>query len=297
MRSLVSVIIPTYNRSFSILYRAVHSVLNQSYKNLELIIVDDNDVNSKYRKEIEARIKNLVDNRVKYIQHTSNSGACEARNTGIRNAKGEFIAFLDDDDEWLSNKLELQLQKFTNKEVGLVYCDSYTIKTKNDSIINKSIRSFRISGMVYKQLLEKNFVGSTSFVLIRKEALNECGFFNTEMESAQDYELWLRLSKKYKIDYVDIPLVNYYAHEGERISTNVNKKIQGLEQIIKLNYLYLQEHPKILSKRKSVIVPYYYLRDGYKKAFLKSWDSFKLNPFNTHLLKVLVKITIKEIFK
>src|SRR5699024_11926776 len=134
------------------------------------------------------------------------------------------------------------LQKFTNKEVGLVYCDSYTIKTKNDSIINKSIRSFRISGMDYKQLLEKNFVGSTSFVLIRKEALNECGFFNTEMESGQDYELWLRLSKKYKIDYVDIPLVNYYAHEGERISTNVNKKIQGLEQIIKLNYLYLQEH-------------------------------------------------------
>src|SRR5699024_1295431 len=119
----------------------------------------------------------------------------------------------------------------------------------------------------------------------------------TTLFRSQDYELWLRLSKKYKIDYVDIPLVNYYAHEGERISTNVNKKIQGLEQIIKLNYLYLQEHPKILSKRKSVIVPYYYLRDGYKKAFLKSLDSFKLNPFNTHLLKVLVKITIKEIFK
>src|SRR5699024_8437724 len=159
---------PTYKRHFKQIKKSVYSVLNQKYTNIELIIIDDNSKDNISIYNIENELNQIKDSRIHYIQHGINKGACAARNTGIKNAKGEYIAFLDDDDEWLSNKLELQLQKFTNKEVGLVYCDSYTIKTKNDSIINKSIRSFRISGMVYKQLLEKNFVGSTSFVLIRK---------------------------------------------------------------------------------------------------------------------------------
>lgn len=290
MDELVSVIITTYKRSFATLSKAINSVLNQTYNNLELIIVDDNSKEFTNKVDIQSNIKKLNDSRVKYIQHENNQGACAARNTGIKNSKGNYIAFLDDDDEWLPRKIEYQLQKFSDENVGLVYCDSYTITIKNNKEISKDVRSHRISGMVYGELIKRNFIGSTSFALVKKQALDTCGIFNNQLKSAQDYELWLRISNVYKVDYVSNPLVNYYVHDGERISANLTNKIQGLEKINEFNLDYLESHPRIYSKRKLLIVPYYAGRYGLKFAIKKWWEAVKLYPYHRATIRNLVKI-------
>lgn len=288
---LVSVIITTFKREPIMVERAIKSVVNQTYKSLELIIVDDSPYDYKQRASIASMVESFDDNRIKYIQHKENKGACEARNTGIKNSNGAYVAFLDDDDEWKLNKLELQLDKFANG-VGLVYCDSYTITLKNNQQINKTIRENRISGLVYRELLGKNFIGSTSFVIIKREALIQCGYFNKEFKSAQDYDLWLRVSKKYKVEYVDLPLVNYYIHEGERISENVANRIQGLEKIIEVNKNYLEKNPKLYSEKKLLIVPFYAVKYGFKYSFRKWWEAVKIYPYHRPVMRSLVKIAI-----
>lgn len=288
--NLVSVIIPTYKRPFKILGRALNSVLKQSYTNLEIIIVDDSPNSDLNRNEVENEIKKINDSRVRYIQHEFNQGACKARNTGIQHSNGNYIAFLDDDDEWLPNKLELQLQKFEDPEVGLVYCDAYFIFIKNDSEIKQYIRRNSISGWVYDKLFVKNYIGSTSFVILKREALDLCGMFDISLRSAQDLELWLRISKKYKVDFVDIPLAKCYRHDGERISTNINNKIQGQERVIELYMDYLVLHPKIYSLRRLKLVPYYAIRDNYRIAFKKWLEAVKIYPFQKENITYLAKI-------
>lgn len=278
MDTLVSVIIPTYKREFSVLNRALNSVLNQTHLNLEIIIVDDFPKTPE-QNTILKEINKLNDSRIKYIEHEVNKGACAARNTGIMNANGEYIAFLDDDDEWLPEKVKLQLASFDDEEVGLVYTDSYTIKEISHKS-RVSVRSHPVEGWVFTKLLKKNYIGSTSFVMIKREVFNTVGLFDTSMLSAQDAEMWLRISKSYKVRHINKPLVNYYVHEGERITTNVDRKIQGIEQ---LNAYYedeLNQDSKLKSYRTAILVPYYLRRDGILKA-LRIWiKSITIYPFH-----------------
>src|SRR5690625_1857772 len=121
---LVSVIIPTYKRP-RMLTRALKSVLMQTYKNIEVIIVDDNDENSEYRKQTINFMKEYKSNPIiKYIKHKKNKGGSEARNTGIYKATGKYISFLDDDDEYMPTKIEKQVKKFKESNeanLGFVY--------------------------------------------------------------------------------------------------------------------------------------------------------------------------------
>lgn len=206
MEDLVSVIIPTYKRKFDMLSRAINSVLAQTYRNIELIIVDDSPEAFPYRKCIEQKIKTEYGQRVKLVKHLQNMGACAARNTGIKKAKGDYIAFLDDDDEWLSNKLELQMEKMEDPEVGLVYCNSKTIYVNRGNKEKIRLSSGK-TGNVFADLLKENFIGSTSFVVLKKKVLEDCGVFDEQMQSRQDYELWLRIALKHKVEYVDEVLV------------------------------------------------------------------------------------------
>src|SRR5690625_1966047 len=118
MTYLISCIITTFNRDEKILVRSLKSVLNQTYKNIEIILVDDNGSNSEYSQHVDNVISDLnIKDKLQLIRHKENLGEQVARNNGIKNANGDFIAFLDDDDEWLPNKLELQMQKFKNSNV------------------------------------------------------------------------------------------------------------------------------------------------------------------------------------
>ena len=122
---LVSVIIPTYKR-YDVLSRAIDSALNQTYNNIEIIVIDDNKKESEFRKKTEETMKKYENNsKVKYIKNEKNLGGAETRNVGVKNANGEFIAFLDDDDEFVNDKIEKQMKhykKIESKKIGLIYC-------------------------------------------------------------------------------------------------------------------------------------------------------------------------------
>ncbi len=208
MRPLVSVIIPVYNRAATI-QRAVDSVLRQSYKELEIIIVDDCSSDDTVRV-----VNSYQDKRIKLICLSRNSGANTARNTGIRAAKGEYIAFQDSDDEWLENKLELQMDYMFRTGKKVCYC-SHILLTENEKIIipddnrPKEIYEEKIAA-----ILRKENVVSTQTLVIHKEVTEKVGMFDEEMKRLQDYEFLIRICQKYEIAYVKESLVNVYRMEA-----------------------------------------------------------------------------------
>lgn len=237
----VSAVITTYKRTPQMIKRAAESVLNQTYENIELIIVDDSPSDYELREEVKEMAESLGE-RVRYIQHEENKGACAARNTGIKASDGEYIGFLDDDDVWLSGKIEKQLKKFKDKDIALVYCGNYVIDIQNNEQRTFNTKYFK--GMVFDDLICENFVGSTSYPLIRKDVLEKLGGFDEKMKAAQDHEMWLRIAKEYKIDYVEEPLVNYYIHAGEQITKNHRGRADAYLRLVDTNADYLSKHKK-----------------------------------------------------
>lgn len=268
---MVSVVITTYKREPQMVLRALDSALAQTYRDLEIIIVDDSPSDFSAREDVHAVVEmrqhENPEINIRYIAHTENKGACIARNTGLEVAAGEFIAYLDDDDEWLPEKIEKQMQVMQKSDAGLVYCGNMVKNDKTGLCTNAEKEYFR--GKVFKRLLYNNFIASTSYPLIRKECLKEVGGFDPLMQAAQDYDVWLRLAERYEVDYVPEPLVLYHEHEGERITTNPKKKISGLERINQKYAHYLDTDRKLWWIR-NLSVAYYYAMAHDNKA-LSSW--------------------------
>ncbi|WP_404427716.1 glycosyltransferase [Ureibacillus chungkukjangi] len=274
---MISCIITTYNRPVSILKRAIHSIKEQTYKDIEIIIVND------YPQDyiLEIAIKNLIneyrDLNIAYISHEYNKGACAARNTGIDIAAGEFIAFLDDDDEWLPGKLETQIKYFTSNDIGLVYCDNYIISKSGKSLHKNVPKTSEESKL--KNLLLANFIGSTSFPLLSKTAVLESGKFDEKLKSAQDLDLWIRIAERFECVYCELPLVNYYIM-NESITTNVQHKIEGYEYFLKKYNRYFENNINFYNKKLNTIAGEL-LMSGvydkslffYKQALQKKWNS------------------------
>ena len=277
-QELISVVIPTCRRDAETVRRAVVSALHQSHHAIELFVVDDSPDDFAGRDEVQSAIEVLEDSRIRYVRHSVNQGACAARNTGLSLSSGRYVAFLDDDDEWLPEKLEKQLLKFREAggECVLVGCGSITVNDLTGE--RKERRARQARGMVFDSLILENFIGSTSFPLIRKECFDVCGHFDTHMKSAQDYEMWLRIAQKYPVDFVDEPLVLYHENGGPRISTNALSRIQGLERLSEIHAKYLRAHPAARSVRLLKLVPHY-LRAGERgKARRAFFEAVRLRP-------------------
>lgn len=275
--SLVTAVITTHKREPKIVERALKSILNQTHKDLEIIVVDDSPVTYELRDAVKGMVESYADKGVKYIQHETCKGACAARNTGLSNAKGEFIGFLDDDDEWLPEKIEKQLTGFVNENVALVYCGRETFYSKSNTVTKQTVEFHK--GKVFDKLIFSNFIGSTSFPLLRKDFLNSINGFDVLMQSAQDYDVWLRLAEKYEINYVTDVLVRYYVHESEQISKSSKKRIAGLERLNEKNIEYLRKHRKAYWFRTIKLAPIYAL-DGNAKKAKKTWlKASKIKPF------------------
>ncbi len=256
IRGLVSVIITTYKREPEMVCRAVKSVLNQTYNNMEIIVVDDSPKTFINRESVKAEVLALNKN-IKYIMHEQNEGACAARNTGIKLAKGEFVAFLDDDDEWVNTKLEKQISCFNDKNIGLVYCKYIKINEVNNKQVSEIMHYEMYRGNIYEKLILYNFVGSTSFVLMRKSVLLQSGIFDNDMKSAQDYDLWLRASKICQVEYIDEPLVKYYIHGDQCITANADSKISGFERLNTKNWEYIKTNKVAYWYRVRILILYY----------------------------------------
>ena len=227
----ISVIIPTYNRKKT-LARAIPSVINQSLSPFEILIIDDgsNDGTEEWVKENFQNIKYIYQN---------NHGVSSARNLGIENAYGDWVAFLDSDDEWLPNKLYEQVKAIdSNPEMKFFHTNEIWIR--NGVRVNQMKKHKKYGGYIFEKCLDICRV-SPSSVLIQKEVFDNIGIFDESLRVCEDYDLWLRITSKYPVVFLDIPLIYKYGGHADQLS-KVNDgiesyRIQSLEKIIKSGFL------------------------------------------------------------
>ncbi len=278
MDALVSIIITTYCRPVPMLLRALDSARNQTHTKLEIIVVDDSPDSFDQRDAVQAAIEQLQDDRIVYIRHEKNMGACVARNTGIAAAKGQYIMYLDDDDELLPENVERRLAVFAqNPNLGMVYSRSYIVDSANGTQRETEQQLYR--GYIFDKLILSNFIGPNA--LVKAECFEICGMFDPAFQSAQDFDMWLRVAEKYEMDYVDAPQIKIYIHAGERISTNYAKKVQGQEALNKKFIEYLRKHKKVYALRILRLALFYRLAGNKKKAWKMLFRAIKLNPLIT----------------
>jgi len=254
---LVSVIIPVYNREHHI-QSSIYSVLNQTYKNLEVIVIDDASTDLTGNKVLE-----ITDSRLKYFKNEKNLGPSFSRNRGIKLAAGSLIAFQDSDDEWYPNKLEIQVSLInkSSDDVGAVYCGMEFIDNKTKEKIGEFLK---------RTDFRKNFTNGPSFstpstqtVLIKKCVLDEVGFFDERLFAQEDTELAIRVSKKYRYEFVAESLVKV-TRNHQQLMRNAKNYIISREIIYENHKDYLS--CKILFKTCKQIANYYILNKDYSKA-------------------------------
>mgnify|MGYP002624741525 CR=1 FL=1 len=230
---LVSVITPTYKRPDS-LPRAIDSVLNQSYPNVEIIVVDDNNPGTEGRQKTEIIMASYANNpRVKYIKHDINKNGAAARNTGVRNSKARYVGFLDDDDEFLPQKIESQvnLLEHLSEEWGVCYSKAFTKKTNSSYILRGENRQ----GYLFLESLTRNLgLLAGSNLLLRRSAFESINGFDETFRRNQDVEFTTRLLQKYKIAYCDTPGLIVYIHNEHKYYKALDVDKQYCEQFANL---------------------------------------------------------------
>lgn len=296
---MISVIIPTFNHS-RFVSDAINSVLAQTYKNLEVIIVDDGSTDN------TREVLKKYGSKIKYI-YQNNKGLSAARNIGIKFSKGEFIAILDADDIWLSRKLELQMKMMEEctSSTGVVSCGVYIIDEEG-KIIKEFVRKNYLSKInFFNELIIKNIVsGGGSCALIRRVCFEKVGMFDENLKSAEDWDMWLRISKYFDIKYVEIPLVKIRVSERSMSSPiNVSKMLKNELQVLKKVFSDKSLKKKWCIKRKSYSYRYFCAAWAFneigkkKEAFYYNLKSLLLYPFKIPIaegshLGLLLKILL-----
>jgi glycosyltransferase involved in cell wall biosynthesis len=221
----VSVIIPTHNRA-EFLRAAIQSVLDQTFQDFEILVVDDASEDDTPRV-----VGGFRDPRIRYFRHAVNRRGAAARNTGIRNAACDYIAFLDDDDEWLPDKLRLQLELLERSpaKVGLVYSGYIALDRATGEVLDR--RRVERRGDLSEDMLRENWIGSPSCVLVRRECFRKSGMFDERLPSFQDHDLWIRISRDYLVDCVGEPLFKFHSHP-KRVWTDLDALSRGMEIMV-----------------------------------------------------------------
>lgn len=273
---LISVIVPTYGGP-ELLPRAINSVLRQTYANFEIIIVDDNGIGTPNQIKTKDVIQPfLIDSRIKYIPHEINKNGSAARNTGFKNSKGTYIALLDDDDEYLPNFLNSQVEQISkqNKECGLVYC-SY------ENYMNGSLTKIvhaSLSGTLLYETLIHSFEIPTSAWLLRRSVYEDINGFDESFRRHQDWEFLSRLAARYIIVANDE--ICYRRHQVFRNSAqNVEKSkeyrnhyLSKMMPLIKQLPIRQQEEVVIYNKMD---IAFIYIKQRKIKEFYREWREIR----------------------
>ena len=222
----ISVIIPTFNR-IGLLQRAIDSVLNQSLKPYEIIVVDDGSTDGT-GEIIKQKYKSI-----KIIQQ-KNSGVSAARNNGIKHAKGDWIALLDSDDEWNKDKIGQQVNRLTDNP-KFNFCHTNEIWIRNGIRVNQKKKHKKYGGFIFEKCLDICRI-SPSSVLFNKNILNHVGLFNDKLPVCEDYDLWLRITADFEILFIDEPLITKYGGHDDQLSRSIEAiekfRIKALEGIL-----------------------------------------------------------------
>jgi len=237
---LVSVIIPAYNHEMYI-EEALQSVIDQTYKNIELIVIDDGSTD-RTAEIIENFRKKNQDKNIQFIKK-QNEGICKTLNRGLVLATGDYVAFLASDDKWIENKIDEQVAFMeNNKNIGLVCSDAYFTKFNQDTNLKWSnykagMDQYFKKGIqncnMHEVLLARPLLCAVT-VMLRRSIFNEVDYFDEKLRS-EDTDMWLRVARKYPIGYINQPLV-YYRMHGTNISNNNLKLIRGLLRIIRKHF-------------------------------------------------------------
>jgi glycosyltransferase involved in cell wall biosynthesis len=292
MNPLVSIIVPTYN-SARYVSEAVESALKQDYSPIEVIVINDGS-NDNTKDVLEPYLGRII-----YI-YKENGGPASARNVGIKQAQGEYIAFLDSDDTWLPYKLEKQIALFKQDEsIGLVHSHCISFKKDISEILQqreeKNNGSF--SAYVFPKLFWRNFIVNSS-VVIKKECFQTIDLFDERESfiSVEDYDLWLRISMEYKIGYIKETLVGYRKHT-KGISKEVDRFYQNQREVIGkavLSYPDIEKSTGVSKQRRFAKLYLDYGLDLLEQEKLREAGekfsiSLKYYPFNLRSLRSYIK--------
>ncbi len=233
MCELITVVIPAYNAADRII-ECLSSVWSQPGVTTEVIVIDDGSIDN-----LEGTVQTFCGDSLRYFRQ-NNAGPAAARNRGILEAKGKYIAFLDADDVWLPGKLAKQLAVLQeNPEVALCFTDMMHFENGNKihhSYLHEKKYFSLTSGWVYKKLLQQCFIFTPS-VMVRSQVLNELGSFNESLKIGEDYELWLRIARTYQVAFIDEPLLIRHRHGGN-ITANTGLYIHSLIRMYEMELKY-----------------------------------------------------------
>jgi glycosyltransferase involved in cell wall biosynthesis len=277
----VSVIIPTHNRA-QFLRSAIGSVLKQTYQDFEIIVVDDaSDDNT------QEVVTSFDGWHIKYVRHEVNKGDAGSRNTGILISTGRYVAFLDDDDEWLPEKLQAQvgLLEASPAKVGGVYTGLFKVNKTTGKIVAISIPEKR-GDLFQEMFIESPIV--TSCVVLRRQCFDKVGLFDEQIPYNNDYDMWIRIAEQFHFECISEPLVVYHTHE-QKLSTNPTLVVQGHQIVLQKYKTFIVSNRKSYSRLCYSLGILYCLaghREKSKKAF---FSSIELAPFEVkYYLALLV---------
>lgn len=266
---LVSVIIPTYNNR-GLLCQSIETALSQDYRRIEVIVVDDNDPSSIARRETEAQMQLYQDNlRVRYLKHSKNINGAAARNTGIKAAKGDLIAFLDDDDEFLPGKITAQVAFL---EQHNEYQAVYNLATVN----GHSVKTYPFEGNATIPLLKNETKMFTPTLMFWKYTLDEIGGFDESFRRHQDYELLLKFfGKGYKIGCLQEVYTNVNDIGGNRVQ---GKNLENLKESFLRTFEYVLDQ----LENNNPGIKKYIIANNYASVFIshiaskRYWNALRL---------------------
>ena len=251
----VSVIIPAHNRA-QFIQRAIASVLSQSHSHLEVIVVDDGS-----KDETGNIVEDYTrkDSRVHLLRHAKQRGAQAARNTGIRAAQGEWIAFLDSDDKWFPHSLALRLQVAKERAVQVVHSDCNVLEAGSASPKRYCVPPMQ--GHIYGEIL-RTFGGGPMYqgLLISREALMRIGLLDDSIVSYQEWDTAIRLSKHYQFAFVAEPTFLYDCRHEGTISKDILRAAKGYEQVVKKHWwaMFFHAGPRALALHYRMIASHYW---------------------------------------
>lgn|SRR5690554_122731 len=288
---LVSVVIPTFNRA-DFIREAVESVLAQTYPNFEILVVDDGSTDDT-REVLKAYSQ---EPRLRYF-YQENQGQSVARNYALSEARGDFVCFLDSDNRWLPHKLEVSLQAFQeNPDVSVIYGDIITINEKGEEISRHNMR--RYSGRITPYLFQDNCV-SMNTSMTRRQCFSEMGGLEAGRRAADDYELWLRFSARYKFLYISDFLAEYRVMENQ-ISSNKDRRFQSNREIMEN---FVRRFPQALTpaEQREGWCRFHIRKGGYHasvgeltNAAKEYWIALGYKPFSQAPWRAVAKLALLQ---
>lgn len=277
----VSVVILTCNRA-TMFGRALDSALAQTERDIEVVVIDDGSSDD----AAERAVRDRRDARIRYVKLPTHRGVSAARNAGVLAATSQYIAFLDDDDEWLREKLERQLEMIESADqvVGAVYTAKFTVDEATGRITTtRIVRGFRAG--------DGNTM-TTSSILLKRECLSYAGEFDEKFEAGEDYDMWIRVARRYRFAYIDVPLVKYYVHSGN-VSKDYAKKIRAIRAMLEKHWSLFAQNGPDLSRQFIQLGVFYYHYGNLGQAVRAFGKAVRACPHDLHIYSVAVRTFLR----